>query len=338
MNYFLLLLFVGCVVADFTYRYQTAYPDPPYIEFFIGKDNQPFKAQLDFNRPYSWVFSTNCRGSRCTMNPHQHVYDPKVAGGTPTKDRFDDEDYNGYNLFKGVYANNVIRVGNLEYPIAIGLVTSGEGITFFAPDGVLGLGYDERKRSIITRIMRDLSVKQLTVQQGHYFLPRPVNQSLNSAGAYTFGRYSDGKCGPFTFYDTRYDGEWQFVADVRIGSTEYKNQTIGFLPGRMSEIPIPILDAHFPFDAETQEEYPDISLLIGSKEYKVAKEDYTMYDPEDKKKYSSLLGFSYSAYNYKFGFGSEFLQHYCVALKYDDKLEKTKIGLAENLESPRRRK
>ncbi|CAD5231308.1 unnamed protein product [Bursaphelenchus xylophilus] len=334
---FLLLIFILPIsLADYTYYYEKPHYVTPFFTVKIGNDSQDVNVHFDLIRPFSYVFSDKCKmHSRCDWHLHYYIYNSTKTGGMPLRSSFIDNFHSDALYLKGHYFADSLNFGEIKLPLALGVVDEGNG-GVNELDGVIGLGFDQKNNSIVKKLMKKLSVKQITVQEGHNNLQRP-GKPLNSYsnGSITFGKYHSNDCGEFAFMNAMNNYSWMFVADVRVGNRTLKNQKIAFNFGRRTLIPTHIFKRYFPsLESDSEETFPQFAFTAFGKEYKTTKEDYSYYVPHTKG-YMQLLG-SVSHQPYDFAFGSDFLQNYCLALKEDDN-GSLRIGLAENIASKKAR-
>ncbi|CAD5231306.1 unnamed protein product [Bursaphelenchus xylophilus] len=332
MRMLILPLIVNAALADFVFRYKGAQGmlKPPWISISIGNNPEKFNVALDLNRPYSFAFDPVCQEKyKCDNRNHLYAYDPKKTGGKPTGRRLDDFKF-AYPNYTGKFYQDVLNIGHVKLPAEVGDVTDGLYVATFNWDGVLGLGFDESNSSIVVPLLNALSVKQVVIQEGVNILSRHNRPfPLNSNGTFTFGKYTEDWCGQFSFYDTWNNKHWELRADVKVGNETLKNQRIAFVPGYLTLIPSTIIQKYFSKDKyDSDKDFPDISFSLKGKEYKITREDYS-YSSSDNK-YRVLLSSWPFGNVYDFAFGSEFLQHYCVALRADDSFGRLQIGLADN--------
>ncbi|CAD5223867.1 unnamed protein product [Bursaphelenchus okinawaensis] len=143
MKFFQLLLLNVVVLADFSLHYKTDSIDPSFVTYTLGNDKTEFKAYIDLQRPYSFVYSFNCiEKESCDHNDHKVTYDPTKSGGKPLDKQFIDNKYNDFYYYEGEYYNDTMHIGNQDFNLEFGLVEYGEG-GFSKLDGVLGLGIGE---------------------------------------------------------------------------------------------------------------------------------------------------------------------------------------------------
>ncbi|CAD5231314.1 unnamed protein product [Bursaphelenchus xylophilus] len=332
----IILLCCAYAVADYSFHYGfTSIFDDPFFEFTLGNESRPIKVLLDTNRQFSWVFNGSCnyRNAYCTNNTHAYTYHAEKTGGRETDFLFRDR-FRRYRDFAGTLFEDTIKFGDIELPVKLGVITRGDTRFTFRYDGVFGLGIGDSETSVVKDIMKKLSVKQITIQEGHYYMSRPGRgYDFWSDGTITFGEYKGNLCEEFTYVDALSEGGWRFKTDIKVGKETLKDQIVGLLPGRYTEVPDKIRDKYYSeHSAKDEKNFHDIGFSIGNQTYKTTAKQFSWYYDPDKT-YSARIDSSYPEYEYDFAFGSDFLQKYCVALRVDDKFEKYQIGFAQNNDS-----
>ncbi|CAD5231316.1 unnamed protein product [Bursaphelenchus xylophilus] len=327
-----IVIFLSASYADHTYRYNVAYPSSPFFLVRFGDDKREAKVLLDTNRPYTMVFDKVCgdKGFECTKNKHDYLYDYKKTNGKLTnKTLMDKYDYN--RNFGGFLFTDVVRVDSIGCHTDVLVVDHGHPSYNFEWDGVLGLGISNGRTNIIKNIMTDISTAQIVIQEGKYNIPRKnAKNEMISKGSVVFGKLRGStKCGPFTYVNATATS-WQFRADVHIGNETLTNQKIGFVPGRPTQVPLSIYNELFSDKKATDESnFHEISFSVDGKTCGINKNDY-LYYVEAGNYYEPIIDIAYPNYGYDFAFGSDFLQHYCVALRAHKSVVHYQIGFAEN--------
>ncbi|CAD5223871.1 unnamed protein product [Bursaphelenchus okinawaensis] len=328
--YIVFFLFLGYGSADYSFTYNIKYPQQPYMTVKIGNDARDVKVLLDFVRPYSFVFDQSCAIKNCTINRLGYYYNSNITG-IPTGQPFKDV-YGKYSSFTGQIYNDTITIGDVTVPVKLGVVNGSQfAIKYeYDWDGVIGLGLQDVDTGIVRDIMVQLEEKKITVQQGYHYVNNfNYKEPKKSVGTITFGNSDNLLCGGFQYVNTTSENMWKILTGVNIGNSRLSNKVITFLPGQYSQMPEVIYDIYFGNTTTTQREFYDITFELGGTTYKMTKDDYSWYD-YTRNKYDPRLNIAYSEYGYEFGFGSDFLQHYCVSFVAVDNFTYFQIGLAEN--------
>ncbi|CAD5231312.1 unnamed protein product [Bursaphelenchus xylophilus] len=325
-------------MGDYTFEYAIEYPEKPYLQIQVGNDDRKVKVLLDTNRDYSMVFHKTCNdsGTPCSNNIHDYLYDPVMTGGSISSLSLNDEKHLRHNRFKGRFYADKIRIGDHDISLQLGVINRGNPAKNFEWDGVIGLGITRGNNySILMELMKQLKVRRITIQEGHYHLQKKDKSDVKkSSGRITFGEYDGDLCGDFKYVQKGKGNGWTFTTEVTVGDDIYPDATVAILPGRDTQVDQASFNKYFE-NRKTlnQSLFGDIGFTIDGVTFNITKEDYSWYNDDLSKSYRARIDPIYPEYSYNFGLGSSFLKEYCVALTADDKFEEFQIGFAENKEA-----
>ncbi|CAD5221555.1 unnamed protein product [Bursaphelenchus okinawaensis] len=331
-------------------HYYSKYPRRPYYVMYFANDKMGRLVKIDLHRPYSFIFGQECfEINKCSTNSHGLPYNATRSKSQPITNAYLQEPPQIFsNHFTGQFYNDSLWLNDDSLPLDVAVITDGNRQESFEWDGVLGLGLDFGRPDLNTlaveKLFDNYDQRRILIQQGHNYISRTKQtikgyKHLLSEGVITFGNDSSPLCEEFDYYNTKNGKTWQLVADVFIGFDIYYNQTISFLPGEYTQVPYHVFKKYFisndtknPNIFQSEDDLPYLGFTLNGNDYMITKEDYSWVTKAryfDKTNYTLTLESTKSKL-YDFGFGSEFLQHYCIALTADEGLKNIQLGLAIN--------
>ncbi|CAD5231300.1 unnamed protein product [Bursaphelenchus xylophilus] len=334
---FFLSAFLPLILCEFnqTWHYSVFSSEPLFYRIKIGNDNRYVNVHVDTNRFYSLVFGPECftQDSKCRPYSSDFVYSTYNTGGVRVRpdttyiDKFNDLAKYEFELYQ-----DSITLGLQTFVLELGVIIDAYFPSAVRYSGFLGLGISEDKTSIVKQLMQDLTYPQITFQEARrYVSKKNESMDVNGYGSIVFGEYDEEYCGNFTFIETIANNKWRFKKDITTSNgTVLKDQVIALAVGQDSQIPQEIYDDEILTKEHADpNDFPSFSFTHDGKEYNLNASDYAWYR-EDRGLYSAHISSAKPTYGYDFALGSDFLQHYCVALRSDSNFTKLEIGFAEN--------
>uniref|UniRef100_A0A1I7RTH5 Peptidase A1 domain-containing protein n=1 Tax=Bursaphelenchus xylophilus TaxID=6326 RepID=A0A1I7RTH5_BURXY len=320
------LFFITATNADFAFNSNTEFSYPLYFNFKIGNDNSDVKVQVDTNRPYTLVLHEEC--FHCPMYfKDNYRYSEKKTGGSFVENFTSPSD----GIREGAFYSDKLKFSTLSLDVKLAVVSNGYPSIDYYP-GVLGLkpSTDDEK-SVVKRLMNELSEQQIVIQDGrHYVLKDFRRVRDDNLASISFGKYEGDACGNFTFTKTLDNSSWRIRADVTVDSKLRPNQTIAFNVGGETLFPKDLFRDRI--DNKTfakQSELPTISFKIDDQVYQITPEDYATF-VDDLVKYKGDVRHIPDGSDADFVFGTDLLQHHCLALTANKDFTELRIGFAPN--------